>query len=69
VRAIAIAVHNGLEIASPRSQCPRRRQTFTRSPECAAMIAFAELLERLVFTPSRNAKVARRTGVTSLIQR
>ncbi len=30
----------------------------TISPTCRNMIAFAELLERLVFTPSRNAKIA-----------
>ncbi len=28
------------------------------SPTCESMIAFAALLERLVFTPSRNAKIA-----------
>src|SRR6201994_3012873 len=27
-------------------------------PTCESMIAFAALLERLVFTPSRNAKIA-----------
>ena len=27
-------------------------------PTCVIMIAFADLLERLVFTPSRNAKIA-----------
>src|ERR1700747_1494269 len=37
---------------------PPSRAPSVQIPTCFAMIAFAELLERLVFTPARNAKIA-----------